>query len=182
MGEDARRQFFLLSGAVGSNLENRILEDDLGVTSISTLKLLRLANASGIDVVDIDGSNVDDLLAFSVDLGPETEDSIRTHVHLGRLVTAPVSEINFLAWTGDGFVSRDPETGESAYMLSGDIAGGSTAVPPEGFPPPLFEDLTEPAESSDEPSRAAAFIAKVPDSDYQEGIVDMSSAGPSRFG
>ena len=177
-GEEARRQFFLLSGAVGSDLESRVLEDDLGVTSVSTLKLLRLANASGIDVVDIDGSNVDDLLALSVALDPDTEDSIRTHVHLGRLVTAPVSEIDFLAWTGDGFVSRDLATGESAYMLSGDIAGGSTAVPPEGFPPYLRDELTDPEESSEEPSRAAAFIAKVPDSDYQEGIVARELGRP----
>ena len=168
--DDATRDFFLLSGLVGSDLESRVLEDDLGVTSISTLKLIRLANATGIEVKDIDASNVDDALA-EITLEPALEDAIRTQVHLGRLVTAPATDVTLLAWTGGGFVARDPVSGESAYLLSGVIAGGSSAVPPEDFPPDTADALTDPEESQEDPSEKVAAIVKVSEGDFQEGIV-----------
>ena len=165
-----QREFFLLSGLIGSELEGRILEEDLSLNAVSTVELMRLAASRGIEVREIDSSNVDTELAL-IDLEPELENAIAAHAHLGRTIRAPIAELTFLAWTGSGFTAWDPLTGESAYLLSGRIAGGSTADPPAEFPPDLREDLETPTEPVSEPSRIVGSIELVDSSDFQEALV-----------
>jgi RHS repeat-associated protein len=164
--EGPRRDFYLLSGLIGSDLEARVLEDDLGVESISTVKLLRLGGA----VKEIDSSNADaeiPLLRIEADLVSRIEE----HVHRGRVVLVPEADVNFLAWTGAGFAAWDPASGESAYMLSGNIAGATTGEPPDQLPN-LQDILSDPDESTDEPSRIVAAVTKLPETDFQDALVD----------
>ncbi|MDX1390383.1 MAG: hypothetical protein R3344_14430, partial [Acidobacteriota bacterium] len=169
--DGARRDFYLLSGLFGSDLESRVLEDDLGIAAVSTLKLLRLAPLAGVPVVEIDSTNVDTALA-ALTIERDLRDEIASHVHLGRTVTAPQSDVSFLAWTGAGFVSIDPTTGESAYMLSGAIAGGSSATPPGDFDPSIRAALSDPiVESAAPPSVVVAAIEKISRGDLQFGTV-----------
>ena len=164
-----QREFFLLSGLIGSELEGRILEQDLSLNAVSTVELMRLAASGGIEVREIDSSNVDTELAL-IDLEPELENAIAAHAHLGRTIRAPIAELTFLAWTGSGFTAWDPLTGESAYLLSGRIAGGSTADPPADFPPDLREDLETPTEPVSEPSRIVGSIELVDSSAFLMGV------------
>src|SRR3989304_6276932 len=78
----------------------------------------------------------------------------------GRVCLPPASDVSLLAWTGAGFVAWDRETGESAYILSGNLAGSSTAEPPENNPD-LQQTLSDPEESKDEPSRIVAGMRHV---------------------
>ncbi len=165
--EGPRRDFYLLSGLIGSDLEARVLEDDLGVDSISTVKLLRLGGA----VKEIDSSNADveiPRLRIEADLVSRIEE----HVHRGRVVLVPEADVSFLAWNGAGFAAWDPASGESAYMLSGNIAGATTGEPP-GQLPNLQDILSDPDESTDEPSRIVAAVTKLPETDFQDALVDQ---------
>ncbi len=164
--EGARRDFYLLSGLVGSELESRVLEDDLGIRSISTVTLLRLAP----NVREIDSANADvELPALGIER--DLISQIEEHVHQGRIVRVPASDVTYLAWTGAGFSAWDPVSGESAYVLSGSIAGGSTAEPPDQHPQGPV--LANPEESAAEPSRVVAAIVKRSESDNQEALVDQ---------
>ena len=165
-----QREFFFLSGLIGSELEGRILEEDLSLNAVSTVELMRLAISGGIEVREIDSSNVDTELAL-IDLEPELENAIAAHAYLGRTIRAPISELTFLAWTGSGFTAWDPLTGESAYLLSGRIAGGSSADPPAEFPDALREFLEIPTEPISEPSRIVGSIEIVDSSNFQEALV-----------
>ena len=165
-----QREFTFLSGFVGSELEGRILEEDLSLNAISTVELMRLAQSLGVDVREIDAANVDGELAL-LDLEPDLEDAIAAHAYLGRTIHAPVSELTLLAWTGAGFTAWDPLTGESAYMLSGRIAGGTTIDPPEVYPEDFADALTSPTEPVSEPSRIVGSIEILDSSDFQEALV-----------
>ena len=165
-----QREFFFLSGLIGSELEGRVLEEDLSLNAVSTVELMRLAASRGIAVREIDSSNVDAELAL-IDLEPELENAIAAHAHLGRTIRAPITELTFLAWSGSGFTAWDPLTGESAYLLSGRIAGGSSADSPAEFPPELRDFLKIPTEPVSEPSRLVGSIELLDSSDFQEALV-----------
>jgi len=166
----SRREFYLLSGLMGSELEGRILEEGLGINAVSTVELLRLASSRGVEVREIDRANADAELA-TIDLEPELESAIASHAHLGRVVRAPVSELTFLAWTGGGFTAWEPSTGESAYMLSGRLAGSTSTDDPDEFPPSLRDALKDPTEPVSEPSQSVGAIEKVDSTDFQEVVV-----------
>ncbi len=173
----AVREFFFLSGLVGSELEGRILEDDLNLAAISTVELLRLAPTQAVEVREIDSGNVDielPLLATEQDL----KDRIAAHVQLGRVVQAPAADVRQNAWLGAGFVAWDLASGESAYMLSGAIAGGENTEDPDILPPDLREKLKKPTEKPSERSNIVAAIEKVDFTDFQEAIVGREIADP----
>ncbi len=161
-----RRDFYLLSGLIGSDLESRVLEDDLGVESISTVKLLRVAG----QVVEIDSSNAGVEIPL-LGIEPDLVALVEEHVHRGRVVLVPRTDVRHVAWTGAGFAAWDPATGESAYMLSGNIAGATTVVPPSEIPG-LEDILSDPDETPDDPSRIVASVRKLPETDFQEALVD----------
>ena len=170
----ARREFFLLSGLVGSELEGRVLEEDLAVNAVSTVELLRLASDRGVEIREIERSNVDVELA-AIDLEPELEATIASHAHLGHVIQAPVSELSYRAWTGAGFSAWNPTTGESAYMLSGRIAGGSTVEPPAEFVEDILDALRDPGEPISERSFVVGAIEKIDSTNFQETLVDREA-------
>jgi hypothetical protein len=78
--EERAREFMRLSALEGSILENRILEDNFGVASISTAKLLALAPQSLAPLLTLDAGNVDALLP-TLDLAENVTADIDNAVH-----------------------------------------------------------------------------------------------------
>ncbi len=120
------REFMRLSSLQGSILENRLFEDDFKVDSVSTAKLLQVANVNGPSLVIIDRTNIDTVLP-TLNLDDGITADIRNSVNQGLTVTIPQTEMTYLDWFGIGYVKENPETGESGWMLSGMVAGGMTA-------------------------------------------------------
>lgn len=121
------RDFMRLCALQGSILENRIFEDDLKVDSISTAKLLQQAKAGGTPILSIDKTNVDSVLP-TLTFDDVVKQDISNAVNQGLTVTIPQAEVAYLDWSGIGYVKEDPITGESGWMLSGQVAGGMSAA------------------------------------------------------
>jgi hypothetical protein len=170
--EERAREFIRLSALEGSILENRIFEDDFGVASISTAKLLALAPQP----LTFDGSNADALLP-TLDLGENVEADILNAVHQGLSVTLPEAELGYKNWTGIGYIKENPATGEAGYMLSGMIAGGMTA---EEWADQMLRDRFENAysEPPNQDPGAAARMIMIPVGDRQNGTVGQEVEEP----
>jgi biotin carboxyl carrier protein len=119
-----RRAFTILSGSTGSSLENIIFEEIWGTDSISTIKIIQLANQSAIPVFKIDQSNRSTLV-------PQLThpwyviDWVNAELDQGRTVTIPRDPMTRYDWTGTGWISMDMATGAASYMISGGLMGGS---------------------------------------------------------
>jgi hypothetical protein len=121
------RDFMRLSALQGSILENRIFEDDLKVDSVSTAKLLQMAAIGDTPQITIDKTNLDAILP-TLGFDGSVKQDITDAVNQGLTVTISQNEIVFQDWSGVGYVKENLETGESGWMLSGQVAGGMTAV------------------------------------------------------
>src|SRR5581483_9575596 len=98
--------------------------------SISTAKLLTLANSGAGSLLNLDRTNINTLLSM-VSFSEEVQTDLLNAVNQGLTLKIPSREISYLDWTGIGYLKEDIETGESGWMLSGGIAGGTTAQAPE---------------------------------------------------
>lgn len=126
--ESRAKTFIQLSSLQGSILENRMFEDDFQVESISTAKLFQLA-AGNTQLVTIDKTNIDALLPtlpFDDNIKEDIMNSVNQNYVVRIPDTQPATGFTYHNWTGLGYLKENPDTGESGWMLSGMIAGGST--------------------------------------------------------
>ncbi len=173
--EERERQFMRLSALQGSILENRLFEDDFGVASVSTAKLLALAPQNLAPLLTLDSSNIDSLLP--IELAGNVREDIVNAVHQGFSVTVPEAEFAYKSWSGIGYIKENPDTGEAGYMLSGMIAGAQTA---EEWALDYLKEVLQ-APFRDPPNkdvRAAAHIVKIPIGDRQNGTVGKEVETP----
>ncbi len=167
--KEAIKDFMRLSALQGSILENKILEDDFKIESISTAKLFGLANDSQIPILTIDKSNVESILP-SLIFADDIRQDIADAVNQGFLVKIPETEMTFEDWwTGIGYIKENPETGAAGYMLSGMIAGAMGKINWEDDVYEIFGTAF-----SDPPNldpNSAIFIFKISGTNRQEGNV-----------
>ena len=52
----------------------------------------------------------------------------RNAVSSGRTIIVPKEEMCYYGWKGTAYIALDTSTGEGAYMISGSMCGGSTAI------------------------------------------------------
>jgi transglutaminase-like putative cysteine protease len=180
VGQGAREADFLrLAALQGSALEHRIFEDDLGIPSVSTARLLALAQEQSAALVTLDAGNLDTLLP-GLPFAENVKDDIRNAVHQGLTVTAAPAEVSFRDWTGIGYRKENPATGEAGYMLSGMIAGGQTADAASKWVDQLLA-ATLSAPYSGKPNGqplAAASVRRITAVDRQGGTVGATLAEP----
>ena len=170
---DKAESFFQLSALQGSSLEHFVFEEEFLVESISADKGLGLARSAGIEVLDIDASNISSALPRLVHPGPVIAE-IENWVRLGRNVEIPLETIQHNAWTGSVWRVEDPATGAAGYFISGGLAGGQTSEPPENWVLDFLADALE-SPYSPAPNRdplAGVEITKIGASDGQTGVVD----------
>ncbi len=135
--------FMQLSALQGSALEHLILEEHFQVESISTAKLLGLAQAANIAVTTINAENIATILP-DLALSQVVHDDISTAVAAGMQVQIPAQPLNYHAWSGTGYLKESPVTGASGYMLSGMIAGGNTVLGKEFWPEEVVRKMAAP--------------------------------------
>ena len=119
--------WMLSTGSMGSAAEHAIFEQLYGVESVSTEKILALANRWGIPIYTIDSTNVDTILpklnTFSI-----VKENIRGAVERGWTAICPQRNITLNNWHGQGWIIVDPETGSAGYMIAGSLVSGSEVI------------------------------------------------------
>ncbi len=173
LDERAREAAFTLwSGLQGSVLEHRVFEDELQITSVSTVKALQLATAQGIDVLAITRANAESVVpSLPFDDGVKTE--VLESALAGRLVRIPAAPVSLLAWTGVGYLILDEPSGAASYQLQGGHSGGVTAVVVNQMPPSVTVLASPGAETADCGNvRPASIVRLAPQEDFELGTVD----------
>ena len=129
---DTVRTWVINSGIFGSAEEHGIFEQLFGVSGISTIQVLRIANESGIPIFSIDSSNVSAILP-QLQLSQNVKNDITNAINAGKIAVVPQQNITFFEWTGAGYIIADPDTGSASYLISGQVVtagGGSVIVVP----------------------------------------------------
>jgi transglutaminase-like putative cysteine protease len=135
--------FTKLSALQGSALEHDVLESHFQVESISTAKLLQLAQEQNLQILTITADNLTSTLA-SLTLEPIVEEDITAAVAAGLVVNIPRQPISLSNWSGLGYLKESAETGAAGYMLSGAIAGGNTVLGKEFWPQAMTDKMEHP--------------------------------------
>lgn len=120
------KDFMLYSGFVGSYLESFVLEETVGVFAVSTMEVFKVALSRGMELVKIDSQNSDEFEKIKAD--DKTLSEMKNAVKAGRTIIVPKEEMCYYGWKGTAYIALDPVTGEGAYMISGSMCGGSTAI------------------------------------------------------
>jgi hypothetical protein len=171
---DRQREFLRLSGLAGSELEARVLQENLEVDSISAAHLLQLARAAGIAVHDIDAANVATTLPL-LQTAEAVKSDVADAVNQGWRVTIPERDFVRNIWSGIGYIVVDPASGAGGYFISGGLAGGATTEDPDDWAMQELADWFEHPYNSETDTNtnanAAASIQKVPITDKQDGKV-----------
>ena len=127
--KEQEKTFTKIQGLNTSYFEHAIWESFSGIDSVSTVKLLQLANEAGLPIYTINSANIDSTLPL-LNQGQQVKDDVRNLVAAGKEVTIPGRYITRNEWTGTGYMVRNPDTSEGAYMISRGLAGGgSTKLP-----------------------------------------------------
>ena len=120
------KDFMLYSGFVGSYLESFVLEETVGVFAVSTMEVFKVALSRGMELVKIDSQNSDEFEKIKAD--DKTLSEMKNAVKAGRTIIVPKEEMCYYGWKGTAYIALDTSTGEGAYMISGSMCGGSTAI------------------------------------------------------
>jgi hypothetical protein len=128
-GDREEKAFMLSKGMLGSCLEHEIFEQLYNIESVSTMKILELANNRDIRIYTITEENIANALP-ALQLPDYVKNQIKDDVNAGQIVVVPEKEIQIKSWNGTGWASIDPETGSGRYMISGGLVGeqGGTIV------------------------------------------------------
>jgi len=127
--KEQEKQFTIIQGLNSSYFEHAIWESFSGMDSVSTVKLLQLANEARQTIYTINSANVSQILPL-LNQSQQVKDDIQNVVATGKEVTIPGSKISRNEWTGTGYIVRNPDTGEGAYMISSGLAGGGSTSSP----------------------------------------------------
>ena len=129
---DAERDWFRLAGLQGSYLEQQIFQEKFLVDSISADKGLALAQQQGIPLVALDQHNIETQLPL-LNLANNVKQALTEAVQAGNTATVARTPITHNVWQGAVWLVQDPDSGGAGYFISGGLAGGETADPPDNW-------------------------------------------------
>jgi hypothetical protein len=117
----------LASGSISSAIEHNIFEitRPSGYEGISAVKAISYANQKGIPIYTINAANIQDIIPL-LDISSDVITEIQNAVSAGKTAIIPQNTVQYNDWIGDGYVILDPDTGASAFMISGGLAGGGS--------------------------------------------------------
>ena len=112
-------------GIAGSAAEHAIFEKLYDVGSVSTIKILALANQQGVPIYNITDENIDTVLpqlnTYSI-----VKDNIRDAIEKGYIAICPKTNITLNDWTGQGWIILNPDSGAAGYLLAGRLVTGNS--------------------------------------------------------
>ncbi|MHB8845004.1 MAG: RHS repeat-associated core domain-containing protein [Nitrospirota bacterium] len=132
----AEKQFRMVYSLDASGLASRVLDDLLGGQAMGAVRALQAAKTAGVPVHTINQANISAVLP-SLTLDAETITDIQNAVNSGLTVVTTRSSIAVSGKTITPLVSIDSLTGESAYLLNGDL-NGSLSSPSWSIQSPIM--------------------------------------------
>jgi RHS repeat-associated protein len=170
--------FSSLSALEGSALEHLLFEQQFAVSSISADKGLALARQAGVPVLKLTSANLADLGA--TDHAAAVKDNVTNLARQGYVVEIPAHTSSYVAWSGSVWKASEPASGLAGYFISGGLAGGGTAVPPDAWMLDFLADALRNANSTPASSDPMSGwnVAKIGASDGQVGVVGQTLTTP----
>ena len=167
-----------LSALQGSALEHRVFEQQWSVPSISADKGLALARAANIPLLTLNAASG----SSGVHQAPAVLAAIDAWLARGYVVDVPAEPLTLDAWSGAVWRVRSLSSGESGYFIAGELAGGSTAQPPElWYLQDLVGLLGDPAgQPPNEDPLAAAILTLDQSTQHQRGVAGQRPDKPLR--
>ncbi|HYL34545.1 MAG TPA: DUF6531 domain-containing protein, partial [Bryobacteraceae bacterium] len=114
-----------LLGDTSSSLEHQVWEEMVLIPSVSTVKILQLAqqaNISAVTVTSVAGLN-------SLSYGSNIGSALASEISHGYTILIPQRSITYGNFTGTGWIAEAPD-GTAFYYIADLTQGGKTAGPP----------------------------------------------------
>lgn len=124
--ETSEKSYYFGAGYVSSYFEHLVLEQFIGIDSVSTAKVFIIAAQNGIDFKIICSENADEISTLVLNASDISE--IRSYVNSGKTVIVPTRNISINDWTGTGFIVQDLDNNEIIFRLSNGLNGGYTTT------------------------------------------------------
>jgi RHS repeat-associated protein len=166
----AAADWLVLTSLEGSALEHSVFEQQWSVDSISADRGLGVAAAQNMPVLTLTRATG----TAGVNQSQAVRDAIAQWLSQGYVVDVPHDPITYRYWRGAVWRVRSLSSGEAGYFISGGLAGGSTAMPPElWYLQDLVQLLGNPyGEDPDEDPQSGVAISLDANAQYQEGRAD----------
>lgn len=116
------RAFNMERGYISSELESAILEQIVGVESLSTVQLFKHAQEKGINIVSLSkntSKKVSDLK-----ISDEDAKRLQAEIDAGNTIITMEQSITVGKWTGIGYIVETADQASQAFMISGKTNGG----------------------------------------------------------
>ena len=107
-------------------MTNIQLECLTGDDGISTISIFEEATRQGQDIITFDSDNISQINT-KINADFDTLQDIQRAVNAGKIVAVHTDPITINDWDGFGYIITTPETGGSAYMISGGLNGGTSS-------------------------------------------------------
>ncbi|MCL4501751.1 MAG: hypothetical protein M1438_07825 [Deltaproteobacteria bacterium] len=122
------RAWMLTAGSFSSAAESAVFEQIYGIESVSTEKILYMANQRGIPIYTLNKDNINQILP-SLPLANIVKQNISDAVlNSGWIAVVPRTGLQVNQWFGYGWQIIDPNTGAAAYLLAGYLTSGSEII------------------------------------------------------
>lgn len=125
---EKEKLFSLSSNYSSSQLESSIIEQFLGVDSVSTTQILEYALYSGINIRTLYSENVNDVASLAIN---DNAKSLITQYleQTDYIITVPEKDVKIGSWEGTGYIIYDPVSGGSLFQLTKNTTtnGGSSS-------------------------------------------------------
>lgn len=122
---DHHRFWYMINtGIYASGLEFFIFKYLMNFEAISTTKFLYLSNQQASPIYILDSENiqrVDELYISSLD-----KQDIRNYINNNKLILVQKNTIQYIDYSGIGYLAVDTQSGTGAYMISGGYNGSDT--------------------------------------------------------
>lgn len=116
------KAFSLERGFISSELESAILEQIIGIESLSTVQLFKRAQENGINIVSLSKKTAKKVS----DLKISSEDATRLQAEIdaGNTIITMEQSITVGNWTGIGYIIETGNQASHTFMISGNMNGG----------------------------------------------------------
>ena len=104
------------AGLISSQLESSVIDQLFDIQSVSTASILDYSIKNNIPIHFISNHNKNELDSLSIN--ENAKNKIKERIANGKIITVPETDIAINSWKGCGYVSYDPQSGFSEYMLS----------------------------------------------------------------
>ena len=116
------RAFNMERGYISSELESAILEQIVGVESLSTVQLFKRAQEKGINIVSLSKNTTKKVSDLKI--SDEDAKRLQAEIDAGNTIITMEQSITVGEWTGIGYIVETADQASQAFMISGKMNGG----------------------------------------------------------